>query len=284
MVTLRNRLFGSKRLKPFCDKNTKLTQIGVKFLKDFIAHLRQDGVKGGIWNYLTDLRSVYNDAKDEDLFEEEKNPFHKIDFGSFKKQHNPRPLSLSELKSFIKIPIIDYSDLEESYYAFLFLYYAAGARFKDACLLSYNNNVIDGKITYTAGKTGKLMPSIIIDENLAFIMEKLDRKTGYLLPYITGLHKSEKQKHYRVNKCIKKFNNDLRKLAKIANIKGNMTSYVARHSVGNILLEMGATLREVQSVYNHQRADTTRHYIKRLGHSQISKVHELLKVERINTH
>ncbi len=248
IVTIKNRLFGSQRCKKFREKDLIFSKVNVKFLKDFIAHLHAEGVKGGVWNYMKDLRSIYYEARDEEVFVEKKNPFLKIDFGAFKVEHNPRPLSFDDMKGFIKIPITEHPALEQSYYAYLFLYYTAGTRFKDGCLLRYDTNINDGKITYTAGKTSLLMPSISIDENLSFIMEKLDKGTGYILPYLSDFHKTEKQKHYRVKKCIKQFNSDLKKLAKIAGIETNLTSYVARHSVGNILLEMGATLRGVQSV------------------------------------
>lgn len=277
--TLKNRLFGSKQLQPFCKKNLLFTEINLSFLENFLAHLYADGVKGAAHNYLKDLRKLYRQAKDEGwVHEKHKYPFEKFDFGKIKSDYNPRPLSLEQLQSFIQINTQEHPELQFAYYTFLLSYYLGGASFVDMCHLRYDTNVYNQRIHYTKSRTGKPMPPVLVDEELTFILTQLHSGTGYLIPVLSDFHKTPLQKYDRIRKMTNKINRDLKKLAEIANIDFNLTSYVSRHTVGNILIEKGASLRDVQHVYNHQRADTTRHYILRMRDDQVSEIHKLLKV------
>ena len=113
---------------------------------------------------------------------------------------------------------------------------------------------------------------------MQFLMDKLDSGTEYILLYLNQRHKTEKQKFNSIKQKRRHYNQKLKKLAKVVGIESNLISYVARHSVSNILLQTGASLREVQSVYNHQRSDTTRHYLKGMGYSEIEEVHSKLRI------
>ena len=276
--SLRNRLFGSSRLKPFFKEDFLFSQLNVGHLRDYISHLRSDGMGSGIQNYLKNFRALYNDAEEEEIFEMKKNPFKLIDFGKLSSEFNPRGLSISDLKKMLAFKIEEHDDLRESYFVFLFAYYCAGMRFTDCCKMTYKENVMGDKIVYRASKTQKMMPPIDIDDNLKYIMEQIDMGTGYITPFLNEFHKESKQKYYRIKKCNKKYNEDLKRLGALLGIEIKITSHVARHSVASVLSEIGATIREIQGVYNHQRSDTTRHYLARLGHSQVSKVHQKLKV------
>lgn len=283
--TLRSRLFGSNRCKPFFKKDKLFSELSVADLKNYIAHLRDDGVKGAIRNYMKDFRTLYNDAEEEDVFVLVKNPFKRINFGEFTTEYNPRGLSLESVKK-----LLAYKPSEElylDYYVFLLAYYGAGIRFNDLCHLEYSKHIIGGereqgflggKIVYIAKKTNKQMPPIEIDENLAYIITQLDTGTEYVCPFFNERHITEKQKYNRRRKCNKQYNYNLKKIQALAEIDEDITSHVARHSIANVLVEMGASIRDIQSVYNHQRADTTRHYLESLGYNQISEVHKKLRV------
>ncbi len=278
MMSLNNRLFGSKRLKRFFNDYITFSELNVKHLRDYVAFLRKDGMKGGIKNLMKDFRAMYNDAEEEEIFVMKKNPFKLLDFGKFSSDYNPRGLSVTAIKGLLAFDVTKNPTLANSYYTFLFAYYCAGMRFTDLCKISYAENVVDGKIVYKASKTGKMMPPVVIDENIKFLMDKLDTGSGYILPFLGETHKSKRQQFDRVKKCNRLYNVDLKKIGELLGIEVKMTSHVARHSIASVLAEMGATIREIQGVLNHQRSDTTRHYLAKVGHSEISRVHDKLKV------
>lgn len=284
--TLRSRLFGSDRCKRFFEDNKTFSSLNVGDLRDYIAHLREDGVKGAVRNYMKDFRALYNDAEQEDIFIIKKNPFKLINFGEFTSEYSPKGMSVASLRKYLNLEVPE--NLKKSYYTYLLSYYGAGIRFNDLCHLEYekhivggdkDNRYLGGKIVYIALKTGKPMPHVDIDENLAFIIEQLDTGTKYVCPFFNETHVTDKQKYHRRKKCNKQYNTDLKKIQVLAGIKEDLTSHVARHSIASVLIDMGASMREIQSVYNHQRSDTTRHYLASMGYSEVSKIHSKLKIQ-----
>lgn len=278
--TLRNKLFGSQRALPFFNKNMTFNKLNVGHLRNWVAHLRSQGINGGIRNYMIDFRKLYNAARQEDVFQMKKYPFELINFGAFKSEYNPKGLTVEELKLFLAFEINKYPELRISYYTFLLAYFGAGVRFSDLCKLRYSKNLIGNKILYRASRTKKMMPPIEMDDNIRFVLEQLKTDSDFIVPFLNEKHETEKQQYYRSTKCNKQYNSDLEKIRSLIGIKNKITSHVARHSVAIVLSTMGATLREIQSVYNHQRSETTRHYLQSLGFNEISRIHK--KLSRIN--
>lgn len=278
--SLRSRIFGSKRCKKFSNKNLVFTDIDYPFLKRILAHWRADGVKGGACNLMKHFRKLYREADDQGLIPEtHKYPFTKINISGLQNKVNPRPLTMDELKALFAIPIWDYPKLVNWFYIFQLSYYLGGMAFKDMCYLRYDTHIVDDHIVYVKGKTSETMPPVHIDDNITTILTQLNDGTGYMIPVFNDFHKTEWQKYNRYRKKQGHYNMALKELAKIAGIKSNLTAYVARHTMTNVLIKKGATLLQVQAVCNHKKIETTMHYVKTISNNETAALHKLLKLD-----
>jgi integrase/recombinase XerD len=71
--------------------------------------------------------------------------------------------------------------------------------------------------------------------------------------------------------AIQRYNKNLKKLATLAGIEENLTSYVARHSFASLADEMEIPLTGIRDMLGHERASTTEAYLSDLRKSKIDE-------------
>ena len=88
-------------------------------------------------------------------------------------------------------------------------------------------------------------------------------KTGdYIFPYLDkATHKTEAQINNRVKKITKQINEDLKKLAQMAGIETNLTTYVARHTFATTLKRRGVEIAMISELLGHESEKTTKIYL-----------------------
>ena len=108
-----------------------------------------------------------------------------------------------------------------------------GINFTDISSLKISN-LIDNKLVYIRKKTKKKISTPLSDEALQIIQKYAVGKTkpsDYIFPVLDDVvHKTETQKFNRSQKVLRRVNLALKKVAKLAGINVNLTTYVARHS------------------------------------------------------
>ena len=83
----------------------------------------------------------------------------------------------------------------------------------------------------------------------------------------------------RKHKKLKKFNNDLKKIAKIVGIDKPLSSYVARHSYATNLKQLGVSTDRISQSMGHQNVSITTSYLKDFDNDVIDKSIRILLEE-----
>jgi len=131
------------------------------------------------------------------------------------------------------------------------------------------SNIIDGRIKYTRRKTDEPY-DIKIHDHLVPLLNffiKGKSKTDYALPIIKSNDAIGQYKD--VMWARKRYNRNLKKLAELAGIEENLTSYVTRHSFASGADDMGIPVTAISQLLGHKSITTTQSYLASLRKSKI---------------
>lgn len=245
------------------------------------AYLKREGCSGGgIATYMRVLKVAVNRAIKEGIMHRDQYPFETAQTRGYsmkrlKSKANPRALTEEDMAKLKGFPLEHHPHLGESVRLFLFSYYARGMNFADLAHLK-RSDIYDGRIHYRRRKTSDTF-SIPVSEPLAEILEAFDQHSGpYLFPILGDRHATEKQQWDRIQRCLRKFNKDLKEVASTTGIQVPLTSYVARHTFATTLKRKGVDLAVISESMGHESVNTTRAYLKRFGSEVLDAADQLL--------
>ncbi len=261
----------------------KFRDINVEMLDKYETHLRATGSKdGGIGVRMRELRALYNDAIKRGIVDEKLYPFKTYKVSKLKGSGIKKALTKTEIKKIIDFDELKYPHLAESKKLFLFSYFTSGMNFFDIMKLRWSN-IQNGRIIYTRSKTKRNF-SVKILEPVRIILEEYKNQnltTDYVFPILLKEGLTPIQIENRKAKKLKKFNSDLKKLAKILGIESKVTSYVARHSYATNLKESGVSIDMISQSMGHQNVGITTAYLKDFDNNIIDDANEKLLQEPI---
>jgi len=221
------------------------------------------------------LRSAYNKAISAKCALKSSYPFDEFKISKFDTSTPKRAIPKETIK---KIMEVDLS--KELYYIqfsrdiFIFSYLCGGINFTDIASLKLAN-LADNKIMYIRKKTKKKINTPLSDEALQIIKKYAANKTNhseYIFPILDDkFHKTEVQRANRIHKVIGKVNPSLKKVAKLAGIKANLTTYVARHSFATVLKNSGVNIALISETLGHSDLATTQIYLDSFESEQIGE-------------
>ncbi|MBS1580815.1 MAG: site-specific integrase [Bacteroidetes bacterium] len=268
------RRFTGRKPLPFVD----LTPAKLEKLE---YQLRSEGCTGGgISVYMRTLRAVVGKAMKAGLMHRDQYPFETgtqagYSLTDLKSERNPRALTEENMDKLKRFPFADHPHLEQAVRLFLFSYYARGMNFADIARLK-RSDVYDGRIFYRRSKTKEPF-AIPVSAPLAEILANFDSSDPtYLFPILTGDHATEKQQWYRIQKCLKRMNLELKEAGDIVGITVPLTSYVARHTFATTLKRKGVDVAVISESMGHESINTTRAYLKRFGSEVLDAADTLL--------
>ena len=94
----------------------------------------------------------------------------------------------------------------------------------------------------------------------------------YIFPILDRhIHKSEQQICNRVHKVIGHVNSNLKRIAEMAGLKVNLTTYVARHTFATVLKRSGVNIAIISESLGHSDLETTQIYLDSFENSQIDE-------------
>jgi len=138
--------------------------------------------------------------------------------------------------------------------------------------------VIKDRIYYSRSKTkGNFIVKIL--EPVKEILEEYKNNSNtshYVFPILLRDDMTPSQIENRKHKVLKKYNKDLKEIAKICEIEQKLSSYVARHSFANCLKQKGVSTDIISESLGHQNLTITQAYLKELDGSLIDSASELL--------
>lgn len=256
------------------------SDIDYTFLKGFETFLlARGGKKTSGHFYMRTLRALVNEAIRRDLMDAEAYPFatqfnrNKYSFSHLKNDYNPKPLAMDDLEKLKGFPVQQYPHLQASYDVFIFLLRARGLNFVDLCNLT-TDSLVAGRLNYIRQKTGKLY-SIKITPEMAEIINKYKGET-YLFPIMEKAPLRPTARYHHVRQALKLFNKQLKEISGILGFGKKMTSYTARYSYTNVLVQKNVPVPLIQQALGHASIATTQHYIKKFANEEVDKVDMLI--------
>ena len=256
----------------------RFDQIDLQYLQDFEAFLIHKGnTSNSIATKFSVLRAVYNKAVRHKVFAETENPFKQYNVGRFWKPTRKRAITKEDVQRIQSLELPASTEVYSTAFArdiFLFSYCVAGINFKDIATLRYVD-IQNGRIYYQRHKTGKELNSPILPQTREILgrYSKSDASPeDYIFPILDRhIHKSEQQICNRVHKVIGHVNANLKRIAEMAGLKVNLTTYVARHTFATVLKRSGVNTAIISESLGHSDLETTQIYLDSFENSQIDE-------------
>ncbi|HIZ86531.1 MAG TPA: site-specific integrase [Candidatus Coprenecus stercoravium] len=256
----------------------RFEQVDLQYLQDFEAFLiRKGNTSNSIATKFSVLRAVYNKAVKHKVFAETENPFKQYNVGRFWKPTRKRAITKEDVQRIQSLELPASTEVYSTAFArdiFLFSYCVAGINFKDIATLRYGD-IQNGRIYYQRHKTGKELNSPILPQTKK-IMDRYSKPDAssddYIFPILDRhIHKSEQQICNRVHKVIGHVNANLKRIAEMAGLKVNLTTYVARHTFATVLKRSGVNIAIISESLGHSDLETTQIYLDSFENSQIDE-------------
>ena len=248
-------------------------------LNKYESFLRSnDGTDGGISVKMRTIRALFNSAVEMRIASKEDYPFDAYKISKLKSGSNKRALNIEDIEKIRNFDCLKNPSFVNSKNYFVFSYFTRGMNFYDMMMLTWDN--IEGeKIIYKRRKTKtnfsiKITPPI--QEILNYYKKYNKNNTNYIFPILLENNLSPIQIEYRKDKVLKKFNKDLKDIAKLCEIDAKITSYVARHSFATNLKQKGVSTDIISEAMGHQNIAITQAYLKDLENSVIDEAVEAL--------
>ncbi|TLF46229.1 site-specific integrase [Maribacter aurantiacus] len=268
-------------LKMF-NRSTNLTfkQITPTYLNKYEVFLRsRGGTDGGIGVRMRAIRALYNFGISRNIVKSDFYPFKAYKLSRLKGKGAKRALNFDEVQRIVKMDISNYPTLRNTRNYFVFSFYTRGMNFTDMMKLEWND-IKGDRIFYTRSKTkGNFILKVLppVQEILNYYKEN-SIGTKYVFPLLLNENMTPIQIENRKSKTLKKFNKDLKEIARLCKIDKNISSYVARHSFANCLKQKGVATDVISESMGHQNLAITQAYLKELDSSVLDEASELLLV------
>ncbi|MEQ8925749.1 MAG: site-specific integrase [Fulvivirga sp.] len=252
-----------KNIKNFHgSKDLSFKQITVSFIEKFTHYSKTvlKHSKRSTDNHLILLRTLFNRAIKEGIVDEKYYPFGKkkikIKIGS----GNKIGLTKEEVLKIEHLVLEPETNLWHSRNVWLFSFYFAGIRISDVIEMK-RSDFKDERIYYIMNKNEKPVSLKIPEKAKAILKLYINRKNrGFLFHYLNEANLDDKRDIFRkIRNATSLLNDNLKKIANLADIDKNLSNHIARHTFGNIAGDSIHPLM-LQKLYRHFDLKTTLNY------------------------
>ncbi|MEZ4801511.1 MAG: site-specific integrase [Gelidibacter sp.] len=246
------------------NKNLVFREMTPIMLDKYETYLRShNNSDGGIGVKMRELRALFNDAIKKGLVDEKYYPFKSYKISKLKGKGLKRALSREEMKQMESIDTNNNPHLTDAKNYMIFSYYMAGMNFVDMMKLKWEN-VQDDRISYIRSKTkGRFSVKMLepVKQIIAYYKAQ-NRPSDYVFPILLKDNQTPMQIENRKHKTLRRFNKQLKEIAKIQGVKQNVTSYVIRHSFATNLKFAGISTDIIGKSMGHHDVSVTQAYLK----------------------
>ena len=250
-------------------KNTKVMfkEITPAVLDKYETYMRSNGcTDGGIAVRMRELRALINDAIKKKVVQEKHYPFKVYKISKLKGKGIKKALSREEIKL---IEIFDtemHPHLVDTKNYFLFSYYTRGMNFYDMMKLTWDN-IQGDRIYYVRSKTKGRFTIQVLEpvRKILKYYKNQNRLTPFVFPILLREELTPSQIENRKAKTLKKFNRQLKEIAKIQGLEKSISSYTARHSFATNLKHFGISADVIGEAMGHSNVEITKAYLKEFG-------------------
>lgn len=245
-------------------KSLKFNQLNADLLFKYETYLRSNGNQdGGIGVKMREIRALFNDAIKKGITSEKYYPFKIYKVSRLKGKNIKKALKRDDMKLLEELDTSKLPHLINSHNYMLFSYYTGGMNFVDIMKMKWSN-IQGDRILYKRSKTkGRFSVKILppVQKVLDYYRDQRNL-TDYIFPILLRNELTPMQIENRKNKCLKKFNKDLKEIASLQGIQTNVTSYTIRHSFATHLKYAGISTDIIGETMGHQNVNVTRAYLK----------------------
>ena len=255
--------------------NFLFSDIDLDWLKRYEKWLRsKDNKETTISLLFRTLRSAYNKAIEAKCTNKTNYPFHDFKISKFDVSTSKRAISKEDIQLIMDVDLTgERGYVQFAKEVFVFSYLCGGINFTDLSNLKAEN-VADNRLVYVRQKTGKRISLQISPEaqKIIFKHEQANIKSGFIFPILDKrVHKTPIQIQNRIHKVLGKIDIGLKRVAKLAGLNVNLTTYVARHSFATVLKNSGVSIPLISEALGHSDLATTQIYLDSFDNSQIDE-------------
>lgn len=248
----------------------QFTEIDENVLQEYENYILKDngGTHSTVGINLRPLRTLFNIAREDGDIPADHYPFGKRKYQIPAAVNNKRPLEEHELKQLLEANADSY---EEKARDFWFLSYLCnGINMKDIAEMKFGVNLQEDQIEFVREKTKRtnktnlkpiIAPLIPYSKQIIEKYRTRDSKKGdYVFPILTkDMTAIEKQR--AVQNFTRFVNQHIKRLAGKANLGKDLSTYWARHTFANIMLNNGASTAMISESIGHSNVKTTATYL-----------------------
>ncbi|MEP7371935.1 MAG: site-specific integrase [Chitinophagaceae bacterium] len=219
--------------------------------------------------YLRSLRTLVNTAIENGVMKREDYPFSKRKYQIPVGRNIKKSLTKEEIATLYYYSTPEFSPKDKARDFWFFSYLANGMNFKDICRLKFEN-IHNDTIVFQRAKTintrrgNPIQIVAVITEDMQRIMNKWGNPDNHpsnnvFNVFYNGI--SPLRERQLVKQFIKVTNKWMQEIAKDTGIKGNLTTYAARHSFSTIQKNEGASIQYIKECLGHNSTQTTENYL-----------------------
>lgn len=266
----------------FCKtKTVSFKQVSRESLKRYSNYLIASRLRlNTISTYMRMLRAIYNRGVSKGQAPYVYRLFHDVFTGVDSRQKKAIPVD--ELHTLLhKDPGSDKLRRTQDIANLLFLF--CGMPFADLAHLE-KSNLDNGILKYNRIKTGVSISVEVLDKASDIIsrLHKTNQPTDssdypdYLLDILSGCNRQkEKSSYVEYQSTLRRFNNQLKSLARSLRLRSSVTSYTLRHSWATTAKYRGVPIEMISESLGHKSIKTTQIYLKSFNLAERTKINEM---------
>lgn len=252
------------------NEDVMLETIDHILIEEYQSYMKQQGLAlNSISFYMRILRAVYNRAVGEGLVQDRK-PFRTVFTGMEKTVK--RAISVKDIRRIKELELSVRPSLEFARDVFMFLFYCRGMSFIDAAFLK-KTDIRDGILSYRRHKTSQLLRVKVVSQISELIGKYSEEKSPYLLPIITFSGNNERKQY---EAALRRVNNALKIIARMAKLRIPLTTYVTRHTWATIAKSKNISVNIISDALGHDSISTTQIYLASIDATAIDKANDLI--------
>ena len=252
------------------NEDVMLETIDHILIEEYQSYMKQQGLAlNSISFYMRILRAVYNRAVGEGLVQDRK-PFRTVFTGMEKTVK--RAISGKDIRRIKELELSVRPSLEFARDVFMFLFYCRGMSFIDAAFLK-KTDIRDGILSYRRHKTSQLLRVKVVSQISELIGKYSEEKSPYLLPIITFSGNNERKQY---EAALRRVNNALKIIARMAKLRIPLTTYVTRHTWATIAKSKNISVNIISDALGHDSISTTQVYLASIDATAIDKANDLI--------
>lgn len=256
----------------FAGDSLLVDEIDQQLMDHYQQHLQSKGIcLNTVSCYMRSLRTIYNKVVAKTKMTITENPFDTVFVGKTKTQK--RSIADEDIRRIQQLVLPAHSYLKLCQDTLLFSLYALGMPFVDIAYLK-RSQISDGIILYYRHKT-KQPVHVRIEPCIQEIIDRYNNpESKYIFPFITSDDKAKAIRQYLTS--LGRYNRVLKRIAAMAGVTANITSYTMRHTWATLAFHNNVDLSIISKALGHTNTNTTITYIREIDDAPIAEANRML--------